>query len=327
MGEGFGESGILTLPMGPVNDSDASPASLEGLEGLFGFPEFCDTFGRLSERCPRGQQSTHRAAGASTRPHPIVVGQPMGILSSEAIILRTYPLRETDKLVVAYTRRYGKVRGVAHGSRRIKSRFSGRLEPLSWVELVAVERRNRELVSIDKVELLKGYGLAIQDYPAYLRSSYMLELLMETVPEHEVNDSLFRLLLHVLPLLGDSRKSRLASVYFQIWHLKLAGLLPSLTTCSGCRADLGSGTGAYSQRDAPGFFCRECRKGTVHRIDGNALELAGLVVRKSLPDLAVGQVSPEAVSALNAVAEEMVQAAFERKFDSLSLLRRELGNR
>lgn len=251
----------------------------------------------------------------------------MGILSSEAIILRTYPLRETDKLVVAYTREYGKVRGVARGSRRIRSRFSGRLEPLSWVELVAFERRNQELVSIDKVELLKGYGLGMQDYQAYLRSSYLLELLMETVPEHEANDSLFRLLLHVLPLLGDSHNSRLASVYFQIWHLKLAGLLPSLAACGSCGAALSRSTGAYCQSDALGFFCRECWKGAGRRIYGNVLELAGLVVKKSLADLASGQVAKETVSALHAAAEEMMQAGFERKFDSLLLLRRESGNR
>ncbi len=251
----------------------------------------------------------------------------MGILSSEAIILRTYPLRETDKIVVAYTREYGKVRGVARGSRRIKSRFSGRLEPLSWVELVAFEGRNQELVSIDKVELLKGYGLEMQDYQAYLRASYLLELLMETVPEHEANDSLFRLLLHVLPLLGDSHKSRLASVYFQIWHLKLAGLLPSLTACSGCGGALSPGREAYCQLDALGLFCRACRKGTGRRIGGDVLELAGLVVKKSLPELAGGRVANQAISALNAVAEEMVQSGFERKFDALSLLRRESGNR
>lgn len=251
----------------------------------------------------------------------------MGILSSEAIILRTYPLRETDKLVVAYTRKYGKVRGVARGSRRIRSRFSGRLEPLSWVELVAFERRNQELVSIDKVELLKGYGLAMQDYRAYLRSSYVLELLMETVPEQEANDSLFRLLLHVLPLLGDSHKSRLASVYFQIWHLKLAGLLPSLSACSGCGGALRPGTEAWRRLDALGWFCGECRKGTGRRIAGDVLRLAGLVVKKSLPELAGGRLSNEAVSALDAVAEEMVESGFERKFDSLSLLRRESGNR
>ena len=250
----------------------------------------------------------------------------MGILSSEAIILRTYPLRETDKLVVAYTRKYGKVRGVARGSRRIRSRFSGRLEPLSWVELVAFERRNQELVSIDKVELLKGYGLAMQDYQAYLRSSYLLELLLETVPEHEANDSLFRLLLHVLPLLGDRHQSRLASVYFQIWHLKLAGLLPSLSACSGCGGALSPGAEAWRRLDALGLFCRECRNGTGRRIDGDVLMLAGLVVKQSLPELAGGRVSTEAVSALDAVAEEMVQTGFERKFDSLSLLRRESGN-
>ena len=251
----------------------------------------------------------------------------MGILSSEAIILRTYPLKETDKLVVAYTRKYGKVRGVARGSRRIRSRFSGRLEPLSWVELVAFEGRSQELVSIDKVELLKGYGLGMQDYQAYLRCSYLLELLMETVPEREANDSLFRLLLHVLPLLGDRHNSRLASVYFQIWHLKLAGLLPSFAACGNCGAALSRSAGACCQSGAPGFFCRECRKGAGRRVDGEVLELADRVVKKSLPDLAGSRVAKEAVSALHVVAEEMVEAGFERQFDSLSLLRRESGNR
>ena len=168
----------------------------------------------------------------------------------------------------------------------------------------------------------------IKDYKAFLRSSYLLELLMETVPEREANDSLFRLLLHVLPLLGDSNKSRLASVYFQIWHLKLAGLLPSLTACSGCGGGLNPGTGSLPPvRMTLDFSAGNAGKGPGRRIDGDVLELAGLVVRKSLPELAGGRVAREAVSALNAVAEEMVQSGFERKFDSLSVLRRESGNR
>jgi hypothetical protein len=90
---------------------------------------------------------------------------------------------------------------------------------------------------------------------------------------------------------------------------------------------LSPGREAYCRLNALGWFCRECRKGTGRRIDGNVLELAGLVVKKSLPELVGEQVAKEAVSALNAVAEEMVQSGFERKFDSLSLLRRESGNR
>ncbi len=251
----------------------------------------------------------------------------MGILSSEAIILRTYPLKETDKVVVAYTRKYGKMQGVARGSRRIRSRFSGRLEPFSWVELVAFERRNQELVSIDKVELLRGFGLAVRDYQAYLRSSYLLELLVETIPDHEANDSLFRLLLHVLPLLGSTKGSGLASLYFQIWHLKLAGLLPDLAVCSHCGVSLCRKFRVYYQRRTLGFLCHDCQKGVTRRISERALELVHLLVKKSLPDVASEGVAPDAVTALNAVVEEMVETGFERKFDSLSLLHREAGNR
>mgnify|MGYP000874496845 FL=1 len=141
----------------------------------------------------------------------------MGALHGEAIILRTYPLKETDRLIVLFSQEYGKIRGVVNGARRIKSRFSGRLEPLSWIEFSGFERRNQELVSIDSIEVIKGFGLILEDYDTFLRSTYLLEVILKTMPDWEVNQNLFRLLLHVLPAFVKTDTSSAALLYFQVW--------------------------------------------------------------------------------------------------------------
>ncbi len=53
-----------------------------------------------------------------------------------AVILRTYKLRESDRIVVLLTQRFGKVRAVAKGVRRTNSKFGSRLEPMSHVEVL-----------------------------------------------------------------------------------------------------------------------------------------------------------------------------------------------
>jgi len=248
------------------------------------------------------------------------------IISSEAVILRSYPIKETDKIVVAYTRQYGKVRGVAKGSRRIRSRFSGRLEPLSWVELVAYEKESQELVRIDKVELLKGFGLTFQDYQAYLRSCYLVELLVETIPDREVNETLFRLILHVLPELGDSKKSEMATLYFQIWHLKLAGLLPDLAVCSSCGIPFKHSLRIYYQAMQAGFLCESCQKGRIHWLSWQSMKLLQCLIRRSLSDVVSVIRSPAEVRRLNILVGDMMEIGFERRFDCLSLLNQEIGN-
>lgn len=250
----------------------------------------------------------------------------MGIISSEAVILRSYPIKEADKVVVAYTRKYGKLRGVAKGSRRIRSRFSGRLEPLSWVELVAYEKENQELVSIDKVELLKGFGLTFQDYQAYLRSCYLVELLVETIPDREVNETLFRLILHVLPQLGDSKRSEVAALYFQIWHLKLAGLLPDLAVCSCCSIPFERPLRVYYQLRKAGFLCERCQNGRIYWLSWQSMKLLQCLIRRSLSDVVSVILSAEEVRSLNVLVGDMMETGFERRFDCLSLLNQEIGS-
>src|ERR1700757_4478128 len=80
----------------------------------------------------------------------------MVLRESEAIVLRTYPMREADLLVTLLTRAEGKVRGVARSAKKSKRRFGGALEPLTYVRAFYDVRERQKLVRLDVCEVLES---------------------------------------------------------------------------------------------------------------------------------------------------------------------------
>jgi DNA repair protein RecO (recombination protein O) len=81
----------------------------------------------------------------------------LGLVESEAIVLRTYNLAEADKIVVCLTRRAGLVRAVARGARRLKSKYGAGLEPYTLLSLSFYEKEGRELHSLRELEIVRSY--------------------------------------------------------------------------------------------------------------------------------------------------------------------------
>src|SRR5215210_9357245 len=100
----------------------------------------------------------------------------MPLFESESIVLRSYNLSEADRIVVFFTRDHGIVRGVAKGAKRLKSKFGSTLEPFSTVQLTYFQKEDRELVSVQNVELARSRFAPASD-PEYLRIfSYLSDL-------------------------------------------------------------------------------------------------------------------------------------------------------
>ena len=116
---------------------------------------------------------------------------------SEALVLRTYPYREADLIVSFFTRDQGKLRGVARGVRRPKSRFGSGLERLSHVRLFYFLRENQELARLDRCELCAPPVFLRADYATLVALDFLAEISEQVLPEHEPNDAFFRLLLLV----------------------------------------------------------------------------------------------------------------------------------
>src|SRR5271165_6748034 len=122
----------------------------------------------------------------------------MALKESEAIVLRSYPLREADLLVTLFTRVEGKVRGVARSAKKSKRRFGGALEPLTYVRAFYEDRERQELVRLDACEVLESPLATEVSYARAVALGHVAELLDELLPEREGNDDIFRLTLSVL---------------------------------------------------------------------------------------------------------------------------------
>ena len=113
---------------------------------------------------------------------------------SEAFVLRTYPYQEADLIVSFVARDQGKLRGTARGARRPRSRFGSGLERLAHARIFYFQRQNRELVSLDRCELIGPPLFLRADYATSLALDYVVEVCDQLLPEQEPNDAFFRLL-------------------------------------------------------------------------------------------------------------------------------------
>jgi DNA repair protein RecO (recombination protein O) len=185
---------------------------------------------------------------------------------SEAFVIQTYPLQESDLIVSFLTRDLGKMRGVAKRARRPKSPFGAGLERLSRIRISYFQKETRELVNLDSCELIQSqFGLA-GDYQAGVALDFLAEISEQLLPAAEPNEKFFRLLAAALEQLrsGQPGAPWLSTTYFALWALRLSGLLPELGTCLGCGAwmdDPESPARSFFQRSRNGLFCQDCRRG------------------------------------------------------------------
>src|SRR6202020_261572 len=157
----------------------------------------------------------------------------MALRESEAIVLRTYPMREADLLVTFFTRVEGKVRGVARSAKKSKRRFGGALEPLTYVRAFYDVRERGDLARLDACEVLESPMASEVSYARAVALGHIAELLDELLPDREANDAIFRLTLSVLHVLTGA-DVWMPVTYFELWMTRLVGFLPELTEGVGC---------------------------------------------------------------------------------------------
>lgn len=182
----------------------------------------------------------------------------MAVRESEAIVLRSYPLREADLLVTFFTRAEGKVRGVARSAKKSKRRFGGALEPLTYVRAFYDVRERQELARLDSCEVLESPMSSEVSFPRAVALGHIAELLDELLPDREANDAIFRLTLSVLHTLTGPG-IWMPITYFDLWLTRLVGFLPELTECVVCGRNL-NGSRAYFHALADGLMCPDDKR-------------------------------------------------------------------
>src|SRR5581483_1924367 len=147
----------------------------------------------------------------------------MPAYTTDALILRTYKLGESDRIVVFLTRDRGKRRGVAKNARQSRRRFGGALEPMTLGRVGYIERERRELVHLQYVEPIRS-PLAAADADALGYVEYFAELIDEWSPEADPNETVFRLGASIVDALAAGVPVDPLARYFEFWLLRLQGV-------------------------------------------------------------------------------------------------------
>lgn len=208
----------------------------------------------------------------------------MALIETESLILKCYSLAEADRIVVLFTQDHGVVRAVAKGAKRLKSKFGSGLEPFSVVRITYFEKEVVELVSVQKIELHRSYFAAASNPEFLNKFSYLADLLVALSPPHDPNETLYRMVKACLNTAeADSSTLAAVGVYFELWLLRLNGLLPDWSRCSECRrefneTDIADITASFH------LLCSNCRRASSgRRIDDRHRAIFSAVQRLS-PD-------------------------------------------
>jgi DNA repair protein RecO (recombination protein O) len=238
------------------------------------------------------------------------------IYREEGIVLRTYRLGEADRIVVFLTMGRGKVRAVAKGVRKTKSKFGSRLEPMSHCALQFYEGRELDLVTqADSIDHFRGVR---DDLDRIGRGVSMLEIADQMSQEGEVNPQLFRMLLGALRTLEVSDSPLVTPAFF--WKvLALEGYRPEVGMCVQCGAD-DTPLVAFDL-ESGGLLCRTCRRGTA--VSPEAVELMRQILGGQLNEALAWAASTDLAAAVHEVdhlATRAVEYHLERRLRSVNVL-------
>src|SRR3954447_22296687 len=163
----------------------------------------------------------------------LILVQAMGLYRDQGVVLRTIRLGESDRIVTFVTQAHGKVRAVAKGVRKTKSRFGGRLEPTSHVSLLLYE--GRELDIVTQAEALDHFRVIREDLDRLGRATTMLEAVDQVAQERQQSTRLYQMLGGAPRALSAHNAPLLVPAFF-LKLLALEGLQPILDGCTTCGA-------------------------------------------------------------------------------------------
>jgi DNA repair protein RecO (recombination protein O) len=253
----------------------------------------------------------------------------------------------------------GKLRGIANGVRRPKSRFGSGLERLSHVRAFYYQKETQELVKLDRCELMAPPVFLRADYPVLVALDFLTEVTEHILPDHEPNEKFFRLLMSVVeeirlslggglaggpataaPTNGSAAKPGAAGggpgaadpegsvpgwlwralAYFSLWSLRLGGWLPPLHVCVQSGAELEPEQTAYFERSQPGLFLADFRTRDSWPMSPESRAIAAEMLKKPLADLRERPWGPTTAEDLRRFLNQRLETQVEGRLKTVAVL-------
>ncbi|MBW6431772.1 DNA repair protein RecO [Patescibacteria group bacterium] len=200
----------------------------------------------------------------------------------EAVILSRKDFGEADRLLTAFSLEEGKIKIIAKGSRKIKSKMAGHIEPFTVGKYHLINGKTFYILAgAEKGELNNGLSA---DINIYRDASYLCEIVDLTMQEGEANETIFRLLVDTLRIIGNFNEAKKEIIirFFEFRLLKSLGYNPNFTKCLNCSSDI-------TEKDVyhggfEGVYCHPC-EGEGQNIGKNTLKILRLFQRSELEDI------------------------------------------
>ncbi|HUZ00888.1 MAG TPA: DNA repair protein RecO [Thermomicrobiaceae bacterium] len=238
----------------------------------------------------------------------------------EAVVLRRRDLGEADRILTLFTRRHGKVRVVAKGVRKTKSRLAGHLEPYTRTQLMLARGRNLDVVA--QAQLIDPYAGLRLDEVRIAHAGYLGDLVDALTVEGQEHEAAFDVLVSALDMLSRGVDPFVVARHFEVCELGLLGFRPELGRCLACGRALEPVENGFSATDG-GVLCVECARSDPHSIplSVNALKYLRVLDRNALPTALSLRLSDPLRQEIEAVLRAYVRHVLERDLGSLHVLR------
>lgn len=232
------------------------------------------------------------------------------------VVVRTYKLRESDRIVVLQTAEHGKVRAVAKGVRKTRSRFGARLEPMSHVRLLLY--RGRELDIVSQAESVEPLAPLLSSLDRASQGMAAIEAVDQLGLEREPNERLYRMAVGVLRTIAARPAALNVPAFY--WKLLAAeGLEPQLDACVRCGGTEPGATLVAFDLGEGGVLCRACRSGT--SISAPALAIMRQILGGRLNDALALAESP-ATHEVGTLATRALEHHIERRLKAIAMFER-----
>jgi DNA repair protein RecO (recombination protein O) len=237
---------------------------------------------------------------------------------SEAIVLHTWPFRESDLTVSLLTRDMGKLRGIARAALKSRKRFGGALEPMTIVRASFAVRPSQDLVRLEQFETIASPLAEPVDYLRAATLAFYAELIESVLPDNDPQDAVFRLAQAVLPY-SRFGACWMPLTYFSLWLTRLIGWLPEMDRCVECGSSLTSG-GGYYHALSDGLRCSLHQRPSGRRLDPDTVTLALRMLREPIGSFAAEAWGRERGRDLRRFLVRTLERHIERRLNSAAAL-------
>lgn len=197
----------------------------------------------------------------------------MALGKSAAVVIGSFPLGESDRVVTFFSRQFGKIRGVARAARRMKSRFTGALELLTLGELIFFDTGRSDLVRIDHFDVAHPFERVRSDLTRLGEAAWVAECVGRLTADRDPNAAVYGQLVRALKTMDAGVPPRRVAVVFGLRCIEALGHRLRTDVCAGCGHRLAAGRGPIAvDVEAGGAVCERCATAAAVRMEPASLD-------------------------------------------------------